>query len=77
MARKRIKQVLAKRIVFLILMGAITALLGAAIAGKAEISANVSQADFAIMIIVSLIMFFITGMTWLYTAILIKDLEEC
>lgn len=77
MARKRIKQVLAKRIVFLILMGSITALLGSSIAGKAEISSNVSQADFVIMIIVSLIMFFITGITWLYTAIFIKDLEEC
>ncbi|MEM5777025.1 MAG: hypothetical protein QXJ06_01085 [Candidatus Aenigmatarchaeota archaeon] len=77
MPRKRIDQFLARKVVLLILLGAMTALLAASIASKAEVSAQITLEDAIVMILISLVLFFITGVLWLYTAILIKDLEEC
>lgn len=76
MPRKRIDQFLARKIIILILVGAFTAFLAASIAGKVEITPQVSFEDATAMSFISLILFFITGVTWLYTAILIKELEE-
>jgi len=77
MPRKRVDQFLARKVILLILLGAMTALLAASIASKAEVSAQVTFEDAVIMVLISLVLFFLTGVLWLYTAILIKDLEEC
>jgi uncharacterized membrane protein len=77
MPRKKIDQFLARKVILLILLGSITALLAAAIAGKAEVSEQVTLEDAIVMIMISLVLFFITGVCWLYTAVLIKNLEEC
>ncbi len=77
MPRKRVDQFLARKVILLILLGAMTALLAAAIAGKAQVTEQVTLEDAIVMIMISLVLFFITGVCWLYTAILIKDLEEC
>jgi len=77
MARTRAEQIFARRVITLLLIGSLTAFLGASIAGKAEIGLGLSQTEFVVLVIVSLLFFLITGISWLYTAILIKEREEC
>jgi len=77
MPRKKIDQFLARKVILLILLGSITALLAASIAGKVEVSEQVTLEDAMVMTLISVALFFITGVCWLYTAILIKNLEEC
>ncbi|MFH8092363.1 MAG: hypothetical protein QXM38_00240 [Candidatus Aenigmatarchaeota archaeon] len=73
---KKIDQFLAKKIIILILLGAFTAFLASSIGGKVEVSSQVSFESAILMALVSLMLFFITGILWLSTAIFIKNLEE-
>lgn len=76
MPRTRAEQMFTKRIITLLIIGSLTAFLGATVAGKAQITLGVSQTDFIVMIFASFLLFLITGISWMYTAILIKEREE-
>lgn len=76
MPRSRSEQFFARKILFLLLVGSLTAFFGAAIAGKVELSLGTSQTEFIISILLSFLFFLLTGIAWLYTAVVIKEREE-
>ncbi len=76
MPRSRSEQFFTRKILFLLILGSLTAFLGAAIAGKAELALGTTQAEFVILILISFLFFLITGICWLYTAVVIKEREE-
>lgn len=76
MPRSRSDQFFTRKILFLLLIGSLTAFLGASIAGKVELSLGTSQAEFIVLVFLSFLFFLLTGITWLYTAVIIKEREE-
>ena len=76
MARTRVDRYKNWKVITFWFLGSITLLLGTLIAGHVDISPGTSTLAFLFAITVALVLFIITGLLWISTAVAVKELEE-
>lgn len=76
MARKKLEQFKSPRIILFWILGSISAVVGALIAGNTRMELGTSQEDFIISLAIAGFMFLLTGIFWVSSTSELKDIEE-
>ncbi len=76
MARTRIERYRNWKVVVFWVLGAVCALVASMISANCEMDMGTTTSGFALALMISFVLYLVTGLLWISVAVAIKELEE-